>query len=308
MLRKPVVVGIDASHAASRAAQLGLEIAQAAGVDCHLVHAARDTWSALAAAEVPVQAVEFRDATLTTARNSLLASLSGRIPAGVLDRVVIREGWPPAVLEDVVRETGAELLVLGAKHHTALGRWLGGSTVHNVARMLRVPMLVVGDAPPAIRRVLVAVDTSAAARPTLEVASHLADLFEAELRALHVVEPLPVLPEVPMTTDPHAYEQLLEEECVEKIWPLVDPSVEKVLRHTTPEAGITGEAKVWEADVVVVGSHGKGVVQRMLVGSVTERLLHHLPAPLLLVVPAGQSAAAGVANANDAATSAGGPP
>jgi universal stress protein E len=303
---KPIVVGIDASHAAARAAQLGLEIAEAAGVECRLVHAARDAWSALAAAEVPVQAVEFRDAALTTARNSLTAMLTGRIPPQALQHAVIREGWPPAVIDDVVRELDAELLLLGAKHHTALGRWLGGSTVHNVARMLRVPMLVVGDAPPSIRRVLVAVDTSAAARPTLEAATRLADLFDAELRALHVIEPLPILPEVPMTTDPHAYEQLLEEECTEKVWPLLDPSAQKALRHTTPEAGIAGEAKAWEADLVVVGSHGKGFVQRMLVGSVTERLLHHLPAALLLVVPAGHPAPATAEKSSGAVPSTGG--
>jgi nucleotide-binding universal stress UspA family protein len=289
---KPIVVGIDATHAPGRAAQLGLEIAAAAGVECRLVHAARDAWSALAAAEIPLQAVEFRDAALTTARNSLSATLTGRIPPEALRHAVIREGWPPAVIDDIVRETDAALLVLGAKHHTALGRWLGGSTVHNVARMLRVPLLVVGDAPPSIRRVLVAVDTSAAARPTLETATRLADLFDAELRVLHVVEPLPILPEVPVTTDPREYVRLLEEECAERIWPLVDPSVEKTMRHTTPEAGIAEEAKAWEADLVVVGSHGKGFVQRMLVGSVTERLLHHLPAALLLVVPAGKTSPA----------------
>jgi nucleotide-binding universal stress UspA family protein len=301
---KPIVVGIDASHAAARAAQLGLTLADAAGVPCRLVHAARDAWSALAAAEVPVQAVEFRDAALTTARNSLTATLTGRISAEALQHAVIREGWPPAVLDDVVREIDAGLLLLGAKHHTAMGRWLGGSTVHNVTRMLRVPMLVVAEFPPSIRRVLVAVDTSSAARPTLDAACRFADLFDAELRVLHVIEPLPILPEVPMTTEPQAYEQLLEGECTEKIWPLVDPSAEKVLRHTTPEAGIAGEAKSWEADLVVVGSHGKGFVQRMLVGSVTERLLHHLPAPLLLVVPAGQSPPAGQ-NASGAVASKG---
>jgi hypothetical protein len=42
--------------------------------------------------------------------------------------------------------------------------------------------------------------------------------------------------------------------------------------------------------MVIVGSHGKGFMERMLVGSVTERLLNQLPAPLLLVVPAGRHA------------------
>jgi nucleotide-binding universal stress UspA family protein len=37
------------------------------------------------------------------------------------------------------------------------------------------------------------------------------------------------------------------------------------------------------ADLVVVGSHGKGWRERLLLGSITERLLNHLPASLLVV-------------------------
>jgi len=282
---KPIVVGVDASPAATAAAQLGLQIAGAAGAECRLVHAARDNWSLLAASQVPQQAAAFRDAALAAARNQLATVLAGQVPAEALRRLVVREGWPPAVLDDAAREADASLLVLGAKHHTALGRWLGGSTVHNVARMLRAPLLVTGLPPAAIRRVLVALDASNAAPPTLELAQRIADLFDAELRALHVIEPLPILPEVPPPTNPEDYEQLLTLECEQKIWPLLPPDTSHVIRHTAAEAGIAAEATAWQADLVVVGSHGKGFVERMLVGSVTERLLGHLPAPMLLVVP-----------------------
>jgi nucleotide-binding universal stress UspA family protein len=51
------------------------------------------------------------------------------------------------------------------------------------------------------------------------------------------------------------------------------------------------EASEWQADVLVVGSHGKGWAQRVLLGSVTERLINHLPTSLL-VAPVGVAAAA----------------
>ena len=50
---------------------------------------------------------------------------------------------------------------------------------------------------------------------------------------------------------------------------------------------IRAVAGKWEADLVVVGSHGKGWVDRLLLGSVTEQLLNGLPTSLLVVpVPA----------------------
>jgi len=51
------------------------------------------------------------------------------------------------------------------------------------------------------------------------------------------------------------------------------------------------EASDWQADVLVVGSHGKGWAQRVLLGSVTERLINHLPTSLL-VAPVSVAAAA----------------
>lgn len=290
MAWKSIIVGVDPSPAAARAAQVGLRIAAAADTDCELVHVTRDTWSLVAENGLQAQAAAFRAAALHEARARIETSLGGEVPWDVLHDLRVREGWAPAALDDAVRESGAELLVLGAKHHTTLGRWLGGSTVHNVARMLRVPVLVVGSPPPAIRRVLVAVDTSSAARPTLEAAKKFADLFDAELRVLNVIEPLPTVPELPPSMQTGDYERLLEEECAQKVWPLVAPDAEKATRHASAETGIAAEAQEWQADVVVVGSHGKGFVERMLVGSVTDRLLNQLPSPMLLVVPAGRVA------------------
>ena len=287
---KPIIVGLDASPAGGHAAQLGLMIAAAAEVDCRLVHATRDVRTALPDGTESAHTAAFRAAALHAVRERLNVALAGTVPWKTLDQADVKEGWAPAVLDDIVRETGADLVVLGAKHHTALGRWLGGSTVHNVARMLRAPLVVTGEPPARIRRVLVALDASAAARPTYAAAQRLADLFDAELKALHVIEPLPILPETPPPVNGAEYLRLMEEDCAEKVWPIIGPDAGRVIRHAAADVGIAAEAKAWQADVVVVGSHGKGLVERMLVGSVTERLLSDLPAPVLVVVPAGKKA------------------
>lgn len=288
---KPIVVGVDASTAGGHAARLGLMIAGATNVDCRFVHATRDVRTILPDTAESAHAAAFRAAALHAVRERLNIALEGAVPWKALHQADVKEGWAPAVLDDAVRETGAELVILGAKHHTALGRWLGGSTVHNMARMLRAPLVVTGEPPAQIRRVLVALDASAAARPTYEFARRFAEQFDAELKALHVIEPLPILPETPPPVNGGEYLRLMEEDCAEKVWPIVGGEAERVIRHAVADVGIAAEAKSWQADVVVVGSHGKGFVERMLVGSITERLLSNLPSPVLVVVPAGKWAA-----------------
>jgi nucleotide-binding universal stress UspA family protein len=93
---------------------------------------------------------------------------------------------------------------------------------------------------------------------------------------------LPDAPSYPTTE----FYNMLEEQVIGQVWPLVKArTTEKFVRYGFPVDLITEEAAQWGADLVVVGSHGKGWLDRLLIGSVTERLLNRLPASVL-VVPA----------------------
>ena len=72
---------------------------------------------------------------------------------------------------------------------------------------------------------------------------------------------------------------------------LKDAAADIVVRRGRAAAVITSEARQWNADLVVVGSHGKGWVDRLLIGSTSERLLNVLPASVL-VVPVSRPVAA----------------
>src|SRR6266568_1313410 len=131
---------------------------------------------------------------------------------------------------------------------------------------------------------MAAVDLSGAARRTLRVAERYAALFGAELRALSVFEPLPVIPEVTPSYDPTEYYAMSEELLHRDIWPAIRmKGVEKVVRYGTAVDALLRETAAWQTDLLVVGSHGKGWATRVLVGSVTERLLNHLPTSLIVV-------------------------
>lgn len=287
----PIVVGVDASPAAAGAAALAQRIAGDAAVSCELVHAAPDVWAPFAAVSNDEQVGEMRRLQLAVERQLVSDALRGAVAPKLLEDMIVRFGPPAVVLQQVTRERRPGLLVLGGKHHTALERWLGGSTSLHVVRTAEVPVLITAGAPTAIRRVLVAADLSAAARPTLGLAERFAKLMGAQLRVLSIFEPLPILEGVP-PIDPTDYYELSQELLERDIWPRVrTPGAEKVVRHGLVVDTLLREATDWRADVLVVGSHGKGWAQRVLLGSVTERVLNHLPTSLL-VAPVGVAAAA----------------
>jgi nucleotide-binding universal stress UspA family protein len=279
----PIVVGVDASPEAAWAAAMGADLAQAAGTTCQLAHATRHVLSALALAELPERAEEITAGQIALARERMLHDLWGAVPAALLEQIIIRVGRPAVVLKDVVHEVGAELVVLGGKRHSVVGRWLAGSTGVDVARTTEVPLLVTGSGRAPIHNVLAAVDVSAAAAPTIAAAERYAALLGAQLRVMSVHEPAPLVPSG-SSYHPAEYYNILEEHVIQHVWPLVKaPGAEKFVRYGVPEEQIVQEAVAWEADLVVVGSHGKGWVDRLLMGSVTERLLNHLPTSLLVV-------------------------
>jgi len=286
---QPIVVGVDASPEAAGAAAFAFRMSQRAGTSCHLVHAARDAWASVGVAE---GVDELWHALIHQARANITTTLKNVVPKELADDLTVRLGRAPLVLKEAVRELGAEVVVLGGKHHSALGRWLGGSTSLNVARTTEVPVLVVAGSPTVIRRVLVAVDGSAGSRPTLEAADRHAALFGAELRALSVLEPLPVIPGMTQAYETGEYYAMSEELLERDVWSLIRTSgVERIVRYGMAVETIAREATEWGADLLIVGSHGKGWAERVLLGSVTERLLNHLPTSLL-VVPVGAAAVA----------------
>lgn len=287
----PIVVGVDVSPAAKGAAVIGERIARLASVPCHVVHALRDAWAPLVAVSVDPQVVDMQQLQLAVARHQINELLGTDVSDQVRQKLDVFFGPAAVVLQQVMRDERPGLMVLGGKHHSVLERWLGGSTSLHVVRAAEVPVLITAGTPTAFRRVLVAADLSKAAGPTLGLAERFAKLVGAQLRVLTVFEPLPDLPGIP-PMDPIEYFALAQETLEREIWPLVKtPGAEKLVRHGTVVDTLLREAADWKADVLVVGSHGKGWAQRVLLGSVTERLINQLPTSLL-VAPVGVAAAA----------------
>lgn len=282
MPMQSIVVGVDGSPESVQAAVLGEGIARRAGAVCRLVHAAPDYWSSVVTPDGAVDPALIAAATEAQARRLMSHSLEGQVSHDLVAGLEVRIGRSSVILADRARDLKADLLILGGKRRRALAR-LAGSTVTHVVRLGAVPVLATDGVVTDIRRILVAVDLSYAARPTLDVAENWARILGAELRILHTVEPLPPVPGLQALADDQVF-RLAEHAIQAEVGSHVTyPGAQIVVRRGRSAAAITAEAQQWRADLIIVGSHGKGWVDRLLIGSTSERLLNVLPAAVMVV-------------------------
>lgn len=279
----PIVVGVDGSPESVRAAAFGQVIAARGHTTCDLVHAVPPYWATLPP-ELGVDIAALDEAAIAHARSLINQTLQGTVPDRVLGSLEVTVGRAPTVLAAAAERRHAEAVVMGGKHHRALAR-LGGSSITHLVRSGTVPVLATdGVTPPAIERILAPVDLSYAAKATIAAAERWAAVFGARLRVLHVVEPMPMVPGITLqVADDEIYrstERLVETD----IAPLVTwPGADIVVRRGRSASTIVAEAEQWGASLIVLGSHGRGWANRLLLGSTSERLLQILPVPTLVV-------------------------
>ena len=284
MAWKPIIAAVDDSPDAARAAVLAWKIAQQTGAPLRLIHAAQMLWVPPTAGAVPAD-IDVNRALLEAAERRVQAALETMLPQELASLIDIRVGRAPWVLTEAADELEASLVVMGGTEHPGLGRWFGGRLGHHLVRKLHTPILIATRSTE-FHRVLVGVDIAHAAAPVLEAAERFAQIFEAEVRAVHVVEPIPLVPGLVAPSTPQQLEAQAEAYLDEQVWPLTNSRTGRCVRSGRVPETLVHETAAWDADLLVIGSHGKGWVDRILLGSVTESLLDKMPTSLL-VVPIG---------------------
>lgn len=200
-------------------------------------------------------------------RNVLLnrwADVEERVAEGDAREEIVRmaEDWRP------------HLLVVGARGLTPLKRAVLGSVSTSLLRHAPCPVLVVKGRRERLRTAIVAVDGSPP--------SHRAVSFVASL-------PVDVRFEVDLVTvvEPPVFEREAEaERTLRRLETDLKPDVRSVRRRVV--VGRAGEEIVRAAsapgvDLVVVGARGRGAFTRLLLGSVSEYVVHHAECPVLVV-------------------------
>ena len=289
MFRKAIVVGVDGSSESLRAAAVARRIAEAAGtrVRLQVTHAVPEARLAKTVGPVPVYVSGLFAQALADTRRDLTARLRGLVPPAALKTLDVRAGRAAQVLADTVVRRRAGLVVLGGKRHGRLARTVRGSTAHYLARVLDIPILVTA-AGVGLTRVLVAVDLSTATGRTLATGVALARALGARVRVLHVMEPIRYAYVMLRAPDVGAWLERSRATLTRVAARHGIPAEDTIVRRGGATDAIVAEADEWRADLIVVGSQGKGFVDRLLIGSTTESLLERLPASLLIVPVAGR--------------------
>lgn len=202
-------------------------------------------------------------------------------------RIHVRAGLTPQLVNRVADDIEADLIVVGANPEPALARSLVGSTGRRIVYLAQRPVMVANEARSSpFRRVLAAVDLSEESPRVVEVAWALASADGGELRVLHVVEPLPkvLLRAAPPDGGDRRHQR--EEQLASLLGSLdVDAasSVTPVVREGHAGREILSEAQDGDADLIVVGTHGYGFFDRLLLGSTSLYVLRHGQGATLMV-------------------------
>lgn len=295
---KPVVVGVDGSESASTAVVWAARTAAGRKVPLVLVSV------------VHVPAYYYSEPYLARGYSDDLKN-EGRAhldSAAVLARSVAEDLGPLEVetklhegrIADILLQYAADatMIVLGSR---GLGEFTGallGSVTRAVASHSTAPVAVVrgrtlDGRPPSQGPVVVGVDGSEVSEAAVAVAFAEASARGASLVAVNVWSDVSVQPSLGATaSDPHwsgiqaAEEAVLSERLAGWLERYPDVNVQRVVSRDRPVRVLSEYSE--QAQLLVVGSHGRGGFKGMVLGSTSNALMNTADCPVLIVRPPAQ--------------------
>ncbi|MBG0832443.1 universal stress protein [Planomonospora sp. ID67723] len=281
-----VVVGVDGSADSLRAVEWAVHEAVRRGLPLRVVHAAYAWLHSPAEAGIE----EVRQWLLNNGRQVLgqaMAHAREREPEAVVTDAVVT-GDPVGVM--VAEAEEAELLVVASRGTGRISSLLLGSVALKVVSQAPCPVVVVrGPVEPekTFGEVVVGVDGSPASAGALRFAAAEASLRGARLRvilawnlATPAAEMMPPML-IELGEVEAAWTRVLDEAVgsVARSHPELDIAHQVVTGHPVQTLIDASEA----ADLVVVGSRGRGALAGLVLGSVSHGVLHHACCPVAVI-------------------------
>ncbi|MEV0924561.1 universal stress protein [Streptomyces spongiicola] len=284
-----VVVGVDGSASSLAAVEAAAREARLRGAGLRVVHAF--IW--------PAMGVPLGPSPMGPAEGGL-RNMAERYVAEAVERARAAEpgvevsdavvtGEPLTVLE--AQSRAAELVVVGSRGMGGFVGLLVGSTAVHLAAHGRCPVLVVREQPAAEGPIVLGADGSTAGEAAVDFAFAEAELRKAPLVALHAwttwnaLMPAPKDPSMPYANPQGALageeERLLSEALAGHRERYPGVVVEHRAVHGATRTALIEASR--SAQLVVTGARGRGGFTGLLLGSVSQALLHHAHCPVAVV-------------------------
>jgi nucleotide-binding universal stress UspA family protein len=267
MTPQRIIIGYDRSADANNAARWALDEAERTGAPVEFFYAFEwPVWQP-AAPFVPAGAVWPDGETEAAIKTGLRDAVAAARQAHPDLRITLRTNETSASLALVDRSDEAGLIVLGSHGHSAVTNLLGSVSVAVTAHA-HCPVVIVRGEPHGDAPVVVGVDGSPASESALAFAVQKASSWGVDLRVVRAWKPAGTHGGVP-PEDRREFEEMLA--GWREKFPGLTISGEAVVAHPAavlPAAGST-------AQLLVVGSRGRGPLRGILLGSVSQHLLRH---------------------------------
>jgi nucleotide-binding universal stress UspA family protein len=284
---RAILVGIDGSASALAAARWAAREAVLRRAPIRLVNAFG--WMPVHDTDDPVQLVPGARDDLLRAAEEKLAVAAAQVAEVAPDVAVSRDvmsGNPAALL--VTLSADVQLAVIGHRGLGGFAELLLGSVGTALGAHAACPVVVVRGAAADAKQdgpVVVGVDGSPQSDAALAFAVEAAVARRAPLRAVHswLENVVPFVVKEPVDWDAVAAQEsdLLTGRLAGWREKYPDLQVEPVFTHDRPAHALV--QNTGDAQLVVVGSRGRGGLAGMTLGSVSQALLHHAPCPVAVV-------------------------
>lgn len=287
---KPVVVAVDGSESAKHAARWAAREARLRGLRLRVVHVYQ--WPLLAYGPVLVDSTGLREVIEDNATTFVheAVTVAEEAAPGLNPESELHRGPAAAILREVSRE--AALLVLGSRGLGGFSGLLAGSVTVAMAAHGHCPVVVVReDQPDPNGPVVVGVDGSPAGMSAVALAFEEASVHGCGLVAVHAWTDMVVpitpngahYPELDWTGHAERATELVAERLAGWQEQYPDVKVQRVVEYDRPAHALISVAK--GAQLLVVGSRGRGGFSGLTLGSVSQAMIHHAPCPVLIARP-----------------------
>jgi nucleotide-binding universal stress UspA family protein len=266
-----ILVGIDGSGPSRAAAKLAQDLAVAMNCELELAHSIPFTLTDPLLAPLVPHAM--RNAQLMLHREAArISAFSPDRPC----RTTLLSGKPAEALAGLAASPDVQMVVVGSRGEGAASRVLLGSTSDALAQTCPKPVLVVKEAAPppgGVRFIVVGVDGSPESHEAARVAGEMAEATGASLR---IACAAPVGDE-----NATAFAASVVREAAARQSRRM--RIERVVLHGRAAEALAEAALDPLVAMIVVGHRGRNKVERMLLGSVTDRLVQIATVPVLIV-------------------------